>query len=369
MKKCALCDKESDALEGVEMTEETRALFEQQYAGANPDEYLSQTGICKECLRLSPSDRKALADKAIRRILDEALRDALASQRGVKVMPDEANRFTIDIAKTIEQVSFTPEVCRQINLLGDVVILTQREVMQRENFLADTPFKQLLVQAINRDLSSFNAIYLLLRCEWIHQAAALVRMLCESVITLGYIAKDPENRVPRFLDYYKVEVYEIAKSALDHERSRAKPVHVDRMEAFLTTLRPEYDRVKPQYTYRDKGNRLRDFSNWCNTNIRQQAQDCGDDLVRLYDIVYSQLSAYVHGSEFSLRHQIAYSLKNYDARIVLVDVAAVVRTTVYVWERWARFCDQQLGWKLTESLPEIVDRLDRLDSETDAVSR
>ena len=90
-------------------------------------------------------------------------------------MPDEANRFTIDIAKTIEQVSFTPEVCRQINLLGDVVILTQREVMQHENFVADTPFKQLLVQAINRDLSSFNAIYLLLRCEWIHQAAALVR--------------------------------------------------------------------------------------------------------------------------------------------------------------------------------------------------
>jgi len=34
-----------------------------------------------------------------------------------------------------------------------------------------------------------------------------------------------------------------------------------------------------------------------------------------------------------------------------------------VWEEWARFCDEQLGWGLTEIIPGIVAKLNKLDSE------
>ncbi len=33
-----------------------------------------------------------------------------------------------------------------------------------------------------------------------------------------------------------------------------------------------------------------------------------------------------------------------------------------VWEYWARFCDEQLDWKLTEILPGIAAKLDELES-------
>ncbi|MFZ0246619.1 DUF5677 domain-containing protein [Candidatus Binatus sp.] len=367
MKICAICGKESGTVESFKMSTEARAMFAERYRDANLDEYLSQMGIRKEYLRLPAPERMKLAEKAIGGILDEVLLDALAL-RGSKVLPGES-RFILDIAKTIEQVTFPPGVWSWINLFGDVLVLTQREAMQHEDFLADTPFKQLLVRAINRDISSLNGMYNLIRCEFIHQAAALVRMLCESVITLRYIAKDPGIRVPQFLDYYNVEVYEIAKSTLEYERSRAKPVHVEQMEAFLATLKTNYERAKPHYTHPKKNKPPRPFSNWCDTSIRQQARHCGDNLLRLYDIVYSQLSAYIHGSEFSLRHQIAYSGRHYDAGTVLVDITTIVRTILVVWEEWARLCDELLGWKLSQLLPEIVDRLARLDSEIEAASR
>jgi len=356
MKKCVLCGRNSDEVESFEVTPEARGFIEKQFPGADHDEYLAKSGICKECKSLPLDRRKELADIVTRETLAEA-RQYFVENR--------ANRFRIDVTKTIEQVSFAPEVVSWINLLGDVLILTQEQAMLRDDagFLADTPFKELLVRAINRDISSINAIYMLLRCEWIHQAAAHVRLLCESIITLRYIAKDPGIRVPQFLGYEHVEVYEIAKMMLEHERNRAKSVHVRQMEAFLASLQSEYDHAKPQYVVRKK--KLRNFSNWCNTSIPQQAQMCGPDPVRLYDIVYRQLSAYVHGSAWSLRRQLAYSRKHYDARAVLVDISTVVRTTLVVWEQWARFCDEQLGWALSESLPEIFLRLEELGLQLD----
>ena len=83
----------------------------------------------------------------------------------------------------------------------------------------------------------------------------------------------------------------------------------------------------------------------------------GADVVRLYRTVYSQLSAYVHGSEWSRRRQIQYSQKHYDRNAVLVDISTVVRSALVVWEYWARFCDEQLGWMLSRILPGIAAKL------------
>ncbi len=238
--------------------------------------------------------------------------------------------------------------------------------MARDTFVADTPYKRLLVDSINRDISSLSAIYTLLRCEWIYQAAAHTRLLCESVITLRHIANDLETRVPQFLGYAYVEAYEITKSVLDQETKRAKPIHVDQLKQVLEDHRPDYERAKPLYTFVDRNGRRRPFSSWCRSSIAQQAQECGEAFVRLYEIVYSQLSAYVHGSAWSLRRQASYSRRGYNPRVVLTDVATVVRTTMVVWEYWARFCGEQLGWTLTEAFPEIVTRLDELDAKYSA---
>jgi len=269
----------------------------------------------------------------------------------------------IDIAQTIAQVTFRPEVWEWLDLFGDTVGATQREAMLRDDhFRADTEYKQLLVRAIQRDISTLTAIYILLRCELIHQAAAHVRLFCESLVTLRYIAQDPAARVSLFLDYAHIERYDVARSALEWEGGRAEPAHVQQTRDLLAELQPEYDRVKSRYLFTDRKGRQRAFSNWCNLTVARQAEKCGPAFTRLYDIVYSQLSAYVHGSAWSLRRQIAYSRKHYDPRVVLNDIATVIRTASVVWEEWVRFCDDQAGWDVAKVLQALVARLKDLDS-------
>ncbi|MBU0661771.1 hypothetical protein KKG22_06390, partial [Patescibacteria group bacterium] len=75
----------------------------------------------------------------------------------------------IDISETIKQVDFPEKIWEWLDLFGDVVATTQQEAIYKEQtFLADTPYKKLLLCAINKDLSTLNTIYILLRCELIH---------------------------------------------------------------------------------------------------------------------------------------------------------------------------------------------------------
>lgn len=359
MKTCVLCGKLSDTVESFTITDDARALLQEQYPFGNPDEFLSQTGVCRDCMNLPASERKALADKAIREALDEVRRKGISSRR--EKGEGKENRFTIDIAKTIEQVPVSPEVAEWLDLLGDVVIITQKQAIRNDEFAANTPFRKLLVAAIHRDISSLNAIYLLLRCEWIHQAAAHVRLFCESAITLSFIAQDLDIRVHQFLEYEHVEAYEVTQSVLEIESARANPKHVEQVKALLRQIEPEYLRVKPKYVVVGRKGR-RPFINWCNISIAAQARLCGERLVRLYRIVYSQLSAYVHGSSWSLRRQWAYSRRGYSSHFVLVDTVTVVRTTLVVWEEWARFCDKHAGWNLTPELSNLVERMNELET-------
>lgn len=275
----------------------------------------------------------------------------------------------IDLAATLEGVTFRPEVWEWIDLLGDVITATQREAMVHDEFLADTPYKQLLVRAIQRDISTLSAIYILLRFELIHQAAAHVRLYCESLITLRYIAQDVATRVPQFLDYAHVEGYEVTQAVLASEAARANPAHVARIQTLLSRLQEDYDRVRSRYVFTGRKGRERPFVNWCNTRVAEQARLCGDGIERLYKIVYSQLSAYIHGSAWSLRRQIAYSRNHYDPSVVLNDIATIVRTVLVVWEQWAVFCDEQVGWSLTPMLVTVTTRLEALDSRHFPASR
>ena len=268
------------------MTAEARALFDQWYPGVDPEEHISNLGVCDQCKKLPATERKELADKAVKRTLDEMQRDALRETERPKYALRAASKYTIDLTKTIEAVTFPPEIWEWLDLLGYAILFVQAEATSHDRYFADTDYTQLLVRAINRDISSLNAIYTLLRVELIHQAAAHVRLFCEGVITLRYIADDVTTRLPQFLDYAHIEAFEIVQSVLEQERHRAKPTHVLRLEQVANELRLSIDHVKPRYTFTDRNGKQRPFRNWCNLSVDEQARRCGTNFVRLYDRSY-----------------------------------------------------------------------------------
>ena len=268
----------------------------------------------------------------------------------------------IDIYQTIEQVEFPEEVWQWLDLFSDVIVTTQREAMYQEKlFVADTTFKKILLCTINKDLSTLSAIYILLRCELIHQASSHSRLLCESLITLKYISLDPELRADLFWGYLDIEAYEIYSSLLDWEKDRANPMHVKNLERFLESISTKYEEAKQNYTVTTRRGSKRSFYNWCNKSIANQARECGPELQRLYELVYKQRSSYIHGSAWSLRRQIAYSRAHYQPSVILIDIATIVRTSLVVWSEWAKFCISTLNWRLTDAIKEFHKRLEELD--------
>jgi len=268
----------------------------------------------------------------------------------------------IDMCETIKRVDFPKKIWEWLDLLGDIIGATQSEAMyQDKGFFADTPFKKILLLTINKDLSTLNTIYFILRCELIHQASSHVRLFCESLITLKYISLDPAARSDLFWGYHDIEAYKITSSILDWEKGKAKEVHVKKIEDLFLSIKEKYEAAKRNYTFIDKRGRKRPFINWCNKSIANQASECGPEFKRLYDLVYKQMSSYIHGSAWSLRRQISYSRAHYDSNVILNDIATIVRTALVIWGEWAKFCISTLDWRLHDTLLDLPKRLDELD--------
>ena len=269
----------------------------------------------------------------------------------------------VDISETIRRIDFPRKVREWLDLFGDAIATTQREAMHQErNFIADTPFRKILLCAVNKDLSTLNAIYILLRCELIHQASSHVRLLCESLITLQYISLDSESRSDLFWGYADIEAYKISSSILNWESSTADSLHGERLMKFKESISEKYEKAKNTYTFISKKGRRRSFSNWCNKSIAAQARECGSAFQRLYELVYKQTSAYIHGSAWSLRRQVSYSRDHYRPDVVLNDVATIIRTALVVWVEWAKFCVNTLNWRLENKIVEVPNRLSELDA-------
>jgi len=259
-------------------------------------------------------------------------------------------------------IDFPDEIWEWLDLFGDIVAATQSEASrQDESFIADTPYKKFLLCNINKDISTLNTIYLILRCELIHQAASHVRLFCESLITLKYVSLDPDERSDLFWGYSDIEAYRITQAILDLEKDQAEEVHVKRLAALIETLEQKYESANQTYSFVDRNGRTRPFKNWCNKDIASQASECGPAFKRLYELVYRQMSSYIHGSAWSLRRQLSCSRAHYDSDIVLNDVATIVRTALVIWVDWARFCNSELGWRLHDTLLNLPKRLDELD--------
>jgi hypothetical protein len=113
-----------------------------------------------------------------------------------------------------------------------------------------------------------------------------------------------------------------------------------------------------------RNNKTKDFINWCNQTLKEQADECGKDMQKLYAIGYRQLSAYVHGSSWALRRQEAYIRKNYDQTVVMIDFANLTRMFLAIWIEWLKIMSQELGWQAIGHVQGIVDRCNELDEAT-----
>jgi hypothetical protein len=261
----------------------------------------------------------------------------------------------VDVGATLSAITFPDEIWAWLDLLGYVIRVTDDEASRQDaTFSADTQYKKFLVAGVHQQISSLKAIYLLLRAEFSHQAAGQVRLYCEGLISLRFVSQSPEERAQLFWDYSYIEAYEAMNVLLEWERATAGATRVAALEAKIKELARDYARLRPRYQVTNRNGKVRNYVNWCNRSIAAQAKDCGASYERLYRLVYAQMSAYVHGSPWSLRHVAAYSQKAYDAEVVLWDVTAIVTATIAVWLEFAGFVAETLGWKLNEHSPEIV---------------
>ena len=268
-----------------------------------------------------------------------------------------------DIAKLLqEQVTFPDDVWEWIDLYHDAIAIIGTEGMTHESDTAETPYQQLMVSLVHRDLSSMNSIYLLLRAELLHQAAAQVRLLCEGIITWRYVALDAEARTNQFREFSPIEACRFAEALLEWKDESTNPIHVEKLERGIEELKGERQEVFERFKFTDRNGKVRQFRNWANMDIRGQADGCGADTLRLYDVVYRQMSAYVHGSAWSLRRQRAYSRMYHDPSVVHTDIATIVRTAIVIWEQWCRTCEEELGWDITAAVPAIAERMKALDA-------
>jgi hypothetical protein len=284
-----------------------------------------------------------------------------------KQYPQEKQEVArIDIEKTIARVEFPPEIWAWLDLVGEMIAVTQEEALERERtFEATTPYQHLLRRFINRDIGSLSAIYTLLRMELVYQAAAHIRLFCENVITLRYILLDPDERSRAFLDYAALDAYKIGAAYLQWESQTAKPQHVEAMSLQQAELEKRFAEVHGRYTYvARKSKKTREFKNWCNLSLKEQADKCGAEMRKLYAIGYRQLSAYVHGSAWALRRQEAYIRTGYDQTVVMIDFANLTRILLAVWVEWLKIMSQEIGWQVLEQAHSIVDRCNELDEST-----
>jgi len=271
----------------------------------------------------------------------------------------------IDLEKTIAQIEFSSEILEWLDLVGEMVSITQKEALEQErSFVAVSPFHNLLRWFINRDIGSLNSIYLLLRIEQVYQAAAHIRLLCENVITLRYILLDSDKRTRAFLDYSAVDAHKIGETYLQWESQTAKPQHVKRMKRQQEEFKERFEKIRDRYTYVTRSKKTKEFRNWCNLTLKKQADECGIEMQKIYSIGYRQLSAYVHGSAWALRRQEAYIGKSYDQTVVMIDFANLTRMLLAIWIEWLKIMSQELGWQALGYAQSIVDRCNELDEAT-----
>jgi hypothetical protein len=266
----------------------------------------------------------------------------------------------IDLAATVGAIDFPPEIWAWLDVLGKAVKVTDAEARRRDaKFVAESPYTHVIQRSVHFQLAGIKAVYALLRYELVAQAAAQARLVCESIITLRYIAEDPNSRSSAFLDYAIVEAYESIDSMIRWDGDTAIPEVMAQIKRIRDDKVGEYEQTVLRYQFVDSKGRTRRFKNWANRSLADMSV-VSPKCERLYDLIYRQLSSYVHGTSWSLRHLTSYSLANYDVKVALADIAQVTMATLAIWQVVAEFLKQELDWDLSVEIDAVLVEVSRL---------
>ena len=266
----------------------------------------------------------------------------------------------LDLAATVDAIDFPPEIWAWLDVLGEAVKVTDSEARLRDaHFVAESPFTHVLQRSVHFQLAGLKAVYALLRCELVAQAAAQARLLCENVIMLHYITKDADVRSSAFLEYAIVEAYESLESMIKWDGETAIPEAIARIKRIRDEMKGEYEQTLPKYQFIDRNEKTRRFKNWANRSLADMSL-VTPKCERLYDLIYRQLSSYVHSSSWSLRHLTAYSPANYDVEIALADIAQVTIGTLAIWQVFAEYVERELGWNMSAGIDRVLEEASRL---------
>lgn len=145
-------------------------------------------------------------------------------------------------------------------------------------------FRKTLIFILAKNIKTLQAIEILCRNGFGQDALPLLRSMLESVINLGYIILDKENRGQLYLEY---ECFLKLKSGRILLRTNSR---VDRVsiQNRIQQLERKWDTVKHKFLNR----RGRICSTWSCKNLREMAVDA--NLLNVYEWTYPLCSAYTH---------------------------------------------------------------------------
>jgi hypothetical protein len=129
-------------------------------------------------------------------------------------------------------------------------------------------------------------------------ASVLLRTLLEAAIILGYISKEPNSRVNRFVEYEYIAQYKLMKIMDKH---------------YPTTHMSNERRQTISEDYRMNKHKFRREDQWSDKSISQMAEDVG--MTFWYDVVYKYGSSYVHSNISATR---GFMIDDHEQLIVAV---------------------------------------------------
>jgi hypothetical protein len=110
-------------------------------------------------------------------------------------------------------------------------------------------------------------------------ASILLRTLVEAAITLGYISKEPNQRVSRFIEYEHIAQYNLLNIMDKHYPE------TDISDERRKTIIDEYQQIQHNFSRKTQ---------WSDKSISQMAEEVG--MTFWYDVVYKPESSYVHSN-------------------------------------------------------------------------
>lgn len=128
--------------------------------------------------------------------------------------------------------------------------------------------------------TTYQALYSIAKNGFGYDALVLARTIFEDTVNLGYVAKDPAQRMQAFKDYAIVEAYEAVKLMNELYPGRVSCRRKAQAKA-------EAEKAIQDHGYKGKG--------WSGKDLRARARDIGPQMEKTYyQLIYPLSSQYAH---------------------------------------------------------------------------